>query len=446
VRRFIERLDPSGEKTRFLVVGAWNTVFSMGVLWLLDRYVPYDVSSVSQKWLLLALSWAIGVTHNFFTFKLLVFRTRGRWLREYARMYVTYAATFVVQSMLTLVLSQAFGLRLFWANLPTIVVVTVMSYLGHKYFTFRGAREMAAETVDAPEGAALAAAEGPLVTIGIPAFRSAVFIEQAVRSALAQTYVNLEVLVIDDASDDGTLDVLSGLGDPRLRILRNAENLGAVGNWNRVLAEARGEFVKVLHSDDFIEPEAIARQVAPMLAEPGVVLVSSRRRIVDRAGSSVTVRGARWTTGRRDGRATVREMARAGRNMIGEPTATLLRADALAKAGGFDAAYGYCVDLDLWARLLSVGDLYFIHEPLASFRVSPDQWSVRLADQQAGDMVRLLQKLERDPTMGVSGADVRAGARSAGRQASMRRILYRVLALRGRLSARARRSESVGER
>jgi putative flippase GtrA len=163
VRRFIERLDPSGEKVRFLVVGAWNTAFGMGVLWLLDRYIPYDVHSVLQKWLILALNWVIAVTHNFFTFKLLVFRTRGHWLKEYGRMYVTYVATFAVQSVLTLLLSQAFGLRVFWASLPTIIVVTVMSYVGHKYFTFRGAREIAAEAVEAdePTGDAAATGDGP---------------------------------------------------------------------------------------------------------------------------------------------------------------------------------------------------------------------------------------------------------------------------------------------
>jgi len=126
-----------GEKLRFLVVGVWNTAFGTGVLWLLDRYIPYDAHSLVQKEAVLILSWIISVTQNFFSFKLLVFRTNGGWLKEYARMYVTYGATFVLQSVLILALSQWLGWSLFWSSIPTLLLVTVMSYFGHKYFTFR---------------------------------------------------------------------------------------------------------------------------------------------------------------------------------------------------------------------------------------------------------------------------------------------------------------------
>lgn len=132
-----------GEKLRFLVVGIWNTIFSVAVLWALDHWIPYDPSNLIEKQLVLTLNWAISVTHNFFSFKLLVFRTKGNWLKEYVRMYVTYSFTFVVQSVMTQTISQLFGLSLFWANIPTIFVVTVLSYLGHKYFTFRRPDESA---------------------------------------------------------------------------------------------------------------------------------------------------------------------------------------------------------------------------------------------------------------------------------------------------------------
>lgn len=144
--------EDHGEKLRFLVVGGWNTLFGLGALWVLDRYIPYDPGSLIQKQGVLLLSWVISVTQNFFTFKLIVFRTKGHWLREYARMYVTYAVTFVVQSVLTLAISEAFGLRVFWANLPTIIVVTVLSYFGHKYFTFRTPVPPFADEQEAQEG------------------------------------------------------------------------------------------------------------------------------------------------------------------------------------------------------------------------------------------------------------------------------------------------------
>jgi len=73
-----------------------------------------------------------------------VFRTKGHWLREYARMYVTYAGTFVVESVMVQVISATLGWSLFASRLPTLVVVTVLSYLGHKYFTFRSVQEAVA--------------------------------------------------------------------------------------------------------------------------------------------------------------------------------------------------------------------------------------------------------------------------------------------------------------
>ncbi|MBN2848998.1 MAG: GtrA family protein [Coriobacteriia bacterium] len=144
--------DRHGEKLRFLIVGVWNTLFGVGAVWVLDRLIPYDPASVLEKQLVLVAAWVISVTHNFFTFKLLVFRTKGRWLREYARMYVTYSATFIVQSVLVQAISYAFGLSVFWANLPTIAVVTVMSYLGHKHFTFREPASVFEESEATAEG------------------------------------------------------------------------------------------------------------------------------------------------------------------------------------------------------------------------------------------------------------------------------------------------------
>ncbi|MDP2181960.1 MAG: GtrA family protein [Actinomycetota bacterium] len=126
-----------GEKLRFFVVGGWNTLFSIAVLWMFDRLIPYDQNSLLQKEAVLVTTWIVSVTQNFFTFKLLVFRTRGNWLHEYGKMYMTYAAAFVLQSVLALAISQLFDLSVFWASLPTIVVVMIASYFGHKYFTFR---------------------------------------------------------------------------------------------------------------------------------------------------------------------------------------------------------------------------------------------------------------------------------------------------------------------
>ncbi len=142
--------DRHGEKARFLVVGAWNTLFGLGTLWILDSLLH----SRLHYTLLLTINWVIGVTQNLFTFKLLVFRTKGNWLKEYLRSYVVYAGGFVLNLAIVAVIMEVWRPRLIIAQLPAIAVVTIVSYVGHKYFTYRTTDQVLAETYEA-DGATL---------------------------------------------------------------------------------------------------------------------------------------------------------------------------------------------------------------------------------------------------------------------------------------------------
>lgn len=97
------------------------------------------------------------------------------------------------------------------------------------------------------------------VSIIIPAYNTEQYIEQALRSALDQTLQSIEVLLVDDASTDKTLDIARQFADdPRLRILTNPHNLGVSASRNHALAEATGTWVAVLDSDDWYAPERLA--------------------------------------------------------------------------------------------------------------------------------------------------------------------------------------------
>lgn len=110
---------------------------------------------------------------------------------------------------------------------------------------------------------------GPLVTVVIAAWNAAATLERAVRSALAQT-VPIEVMVVDDASSDGTAAVAGRLvaTDPRLRLLRQRENLGPAAARNRAIAESNAPWIAVLDADDFMEPKRLERLLA-IAAEEG---------------------------------------------------------------------------------------------------------------------------------------------------------------------------------
>lgn len=127
--------------------------------------------------------------------------------------------------------------------------------------------------------------DGPLVTIVMSTFEPNDHIFTAVRSALEQSYRNLEVLVIDDASGKEFDDILARVAalDPRVRVLRQVENGGTYRIRNRALDEANGELITFNDSDDWMHPERIALQVAHLLKHPDAMSnISMSTRLTDR--------------------------------------------------------------------------------------------------------------------------------------------------------------------
>jgi len=110
----------------------------------------------------------------------------------------------------------------------------------------------------------------PLVSIIVPAYNRAQYIDACLRSAIAQTYQNIEVIVVDNASTDSTWDIIGDLAafDHRIRPFRNETNLGPVRNWERGLAAAKGDFAMFLWSDDLIAPTFVSKTVPWLLGNP----------------------------------------------------------------------------------------------------------------------------------------------------------------------------------
>ncbi|MBV9845785.1 MAG: glycosyltransferase family 2 protein [Kutzneria sp.] len=113
----------------------------------------------------------------------------------------------------------------------------------------------------------------PQVSICVPVYNRAEEVERAVRSALDQTYADIEIVVVDNASTDSTWDVVAKLAesDRRIRAFRNETVLPRVQNWRRAVNLAEGEYVKLLFSDDWISADAIERSVAAMSDDIGFV-------------------------------------------------------------------------------------------------------------------------------------------------------------------------------
>jgi len=103
------------------------------------------------------------------------------------------------------------------------------------------------------------------VSIAIPVYNRENLVQRAIESALAQTYADIEVVVVDNCSTDNTSEVVQKYArtDPRVRCFRNKRNIGPVPNWLRCVELSRGQYLKILFSDDWMEPTAVERFVKP---------------------------------------------------------------------------------------------------------------------------------------------------------------------------------------
>lgn len=123
----------------------------------------------------------------------------------------------------------------------------------------------------------------PKVSVGMPVYNSAAWVEEAIGSILSQSFTDLELIISDNASTDGTYAICErfAASDSRVRLLRNATNLGANRNYHAVLDAARGEYFKWASSNDSCSPTFLEKCVARLEQDPTAVLAGPRTGIFD---------------------------------------------------------------------------------------------------------------------------------------------------------------------
>jgi len=175
-----------------------------------------------------------------------------------------------------------------------------------------------------------------LISVCIPVYCGEEHIAETIRSVLAQTLGDFELVIIDNASPDGTARVIATFDDPRIRYVRNPTNLGPEDNYSKCLSEARGKYFKLVPHDDLLHPDCLRRQVEILDGDTAgdIALVFCARRIINGAGLPQMVRGY---PGKRAGRisaaSVIRQCVRHGTNLIGEPAGVMMRR-ALAESVG----------------------------------------------------------------------------------------------------------------
>ena len=231
----------------------------------------------------------------------------------------------------------------------------------------------------------------PKVSVLVPTYRYARFLPEAIESVLTQDFTDFELLISDDASSDGSAEIIRryAAGDPRIRWHVHEKNLGMVANWNWCLREARGDYVKFLFGDDRLASnQGLGRMAAMLDTEPRAVLAVTARLILDQHSRPLEIWDELGAAGHKPGREVIARCLRYDRNLIGEPSAAMFRRQAGLR--GFDPAWRQLVDEEMWFHLLETGDFVYDPEPLCSYRLHDAQQTVVNRDSHVASMESLL--------------------------------------------------------
>ena len=204
----------------------------------------------------------------------------------------------------------------------------------------------------------------PRVSVIMPVYNGEKFVGEAIESILNQTFSDFELIIIDDASTDGTLEVVRKFPDGRIRIIRNHENIGIARSRNKGLREAQGEYIAVHDSDDISYPERFELQVKFLDNHPEVAAVGSWYVVIDENGEELE-RVKLWTRDD-DIKAVLLK-----KNQFAHG-AMMIRKECLKAVGGY-RHIERCEDYDLCLRLAERYKLANLPRFLYKYRRHPGQ-------------------------------------------------------------------------
>ncbi len=203
--------------------------------------------------------------------------------------------------------------------------------------------------------------EAPAISILMSVHNGAGLLRPAVESMLAQTFGAFEFVIVDDGSTDKTPRLLADIDDPRVRVLRNAENIGLTRSLNRAIEASRAPLLARMDADDLSEPTRLARQIACMEADPELAVLGTFAMEIGHHGRDIHLLDRPIEPDE------IRRHALAGGNPFVHG-AVMLRREAVEAVGGYDPRFRLAQDYDLWLRLLTQFKGCNIPEPLYRLR------------------------------------------------------------------------------
>lgn len=231
----------------------------------------------------------------------------------------------------------------------------------------------------------------PLVSVVVPFHNTAKYLRECIESVLAQSYTNFELILHDNASDDGATDIaLEFVGkDPRIRYFRLESLVTQVPNYNLALERVSPEsaWCKIVQADDWIYPECVRSMVAAARQSPRIGLVSSFRL----KEASLLGEGMAYTQLTVPGREVARShLLTWGLFLFGSPTTVMYRSELVRQRRPFYAEHRLHEDTEACYEILREWDFAFVHQVLSFSRADADSIYGRTGTFDAGILDRLI--------------------------------------------------------
>ncbi|MFT3731879.1 MAG: glycosyltransferase [Hyphomicrobium sp.] len=206
------------------------------------------------------------------------------------------------------------------------------------------------------------------VSVAIKSYNHAPYVRQCLESVLAQTYDNLEIIVTDDASTDGTAEIIRGISDHRIDFKALEVNTGISNAMNATLARATGDYVAILNSDDLAFPDRVEKQIRFLDAHPEIDALFGIPKMIAENGEPTNEPWQFSRPGEFTNAAWLRFFFQHG-NCLCAPTA-MIRRSAYVRAGLYDPRLTNLQDFDMWVRMLVGGsNLWLSSDEVTAFRV-----------------------------------------------------------------------------